>query len=462
MALGEKQEPQREFWIPTDALAKAPGHPFYRRLNQLLAAEKFDDYAQDLCRPFYSDEGRPGIPPGVYFRMILMGYFEGLESERKIAWYCQDSLSMREFLGYGLDQDTPDHSSLSRIRQRIDLETHKELFAFVLKMLAKEDLISGKTVGIDATTLEANAALRTLVRRDTGEKYQEFLTRLAKESGIETPTRQDLAKLDRKRPHKGSNDDWKNPHDPDAKIAKMKDGNTHMGHKAEHAVDMDSGAVLAVTLQDADLGDTTTILETVTEAAENLESLQQESEAQGKINPDWLSEVVTDKGYHSNETLTILSEHEIRTYISEPDRGRRNWLDKEDAKKAVYANRRRITGGRGKALLRQRGELVERPFAHCYETGAMRRIHLRGHENILKRLLVHVCGFNLGLILRKLTGCGTPRELAERLKRLIFVIFTVIHVRGGWEGRSRYSGGWFSFASNAYRCLPFAGRELTG
>jgi transposase len=276
MALGKRQEAQEEFWIETDALAKAPGHPFYKRLNQILAEEGFDAYANDLCRKFYKEDGRPGIPPGVYFRMLLLGYFEGFDSERRIAWHCQDSMSLREFLGYTLKQDTPDHSSLSRIRQRIDLETHQEIFAFALKILAKHDLLSGKTAGIDATTLEANAALRSIVRRDTGEKYQEFLVRLAKESGIETPTREDLAKLDRKRPHKGSNKDWKNPHDPDAKITKMKDGSTHLAHKAEHAVDMDSGAVLAVTLQGADLGDTTTMPVTITEAAENMESLQQE------------------------------------------------------------------------------------------------------------------------------------------------------------------------------------------
>jgi len=430
MALGERDAPQQEFWIATDALAKAPGHPFYKRLNGVLAAEKFDGYAEALCSKFYAESGRPGIPPGIYFRMLLIGYFEGLDSERGIAWRCQDSLSLREFLGYALDKDTPDHSTLSRIRQRIDLETHQEIFAFILKLLAKQDLISGKTTGIDATTLEANAALRSIVRRDTGEKYQEFLTRLAQESGIETPTREGLAKLDRKRPHKGSNDDWKNPHDPDAKITKMKDGSTHFGHKAEHAVDMDSGAVLAVTLQGANLGDTTTIFPTLTEAAENMESLQQEPEARNKIHPKWLSEVVTDKGYHSGATLLEMKERETRTYIPEPDRGKRHWKDKEEEQHAVYANRRRINGERGQALLRSRGERVERTFAHCYESGAMRRTHLRGHENILKRLLIHVCGFNLGLILRKLTGCGTPKELAERLKSLVLCIFAAIW-RGG-------------------------------
>ena len=432
MALGEKQTPQPEFWIPTQSLAKAPGHPFYHWLNALLAEQKFDAWINEQCRKFYSEEGRPSIPPGVYFRMLLIGYFENLDSERGIAWRCQDSLSLRDFLGYTLDKDTPDHSSLSRIRQRIDLETHQQVFAFVLKILAQHDLVKGKTAGIDATTLEANAALRSIVRRDTGETYQAFLTRLAQESGIETPTREDLAKLDRKRPHKGSNDDWENPNDPDAKITKMKDGRTHLAHKAEHAVDMDTGAILGVTLQAANLGDTTSVSQTFNEAAENMESLQQEPEAQDKIHPDWLSEAVLDKGYHSNATIVQLEEHEVRTYISEPDRGRRDWEDKEREQQAVYANRRRIRGERGKRLMRLRGELVERTFAHCYETGAMRRTHLRGHENILKRLLFHVCAFNLSLILRKLTGCGTPKELAEWLKTLIFAIATVIRISGAW------------------------------
>jgi transposase len=297
----------------------------------------------------------------------------------------------------------------------------------VLKVVAETGLISGKTAGVDATTLEANAALRSIIRRDSGEKYEEFLTRLAKESGIETPTREDLAKLDRKRPHKGSNDDWQNPHDPDARITKMKDGRTHLAHKAEHAVDMDSGAVLAVTLQHADLGDTTTIYQTVTEATENLEKIAESARLPEPIKP-YVEEVVADKGYHSNEVLTTHEDAEIRTYISEPDRGQRNWENKERAQKAVYSNRRRIKGERGKRLMRQRGELVERSFAHCYETGAMRRTHLKGHAKIIKRLLIHVAAFNLSLILRKLFGNGTPKEMAEAAKSVVFAVFCAIRV----------------------------------
>jgi len=250
---------QQEFWIATADLARGPGHPFYRRLNQVLAAAGFDAFVERRCEPFYAaGVGRPSIPPGVYFRMLLIGYFEGIDSERGIAWRCADSLGLREFLGYALDQAPPEHSSLSVIRGRLDLETHRAVFQWVLKMLAAQGLLRGKTIGIDATTLEANAALRSIVRRDTGQRYDEFLTDLARASGIETPTRQDLAKIDRQRPKKGSNDDWAHPHDPDARIAKMKEGGTHLAHKAEQAVDLDTGAIVAVTLQEANLGDTTT------------------------------------------------------------------------------------------------------------------------------------------------------------------------------------------------------------
>jgi transposase len=412
MALGKrKRESQSQLWVATQNL-KAPGHPFYKKLNRVLDKHGFDAFVEAQCAKYYADGiGRPGIPPGVYFRLLMIGYFEGISSEREIAWRVADSLSLRHFLGYELDQATPDHSSLSRTRRLMAYQTHQEVFDWVLKVLAKTKLLKGKTLGVDATTLDANAAMRSIVRRDSGESYDEFLTELAKASGIETPTREELAKIDKKRPKKGSNKDWEHPHDPDARITRMKDGRTHMAHKVEHAVDMDTQAIVAVTLPSADEGDTESLPWTLLQTELNLEKVSQDPEAKKRLHSNPLSEVVADKGYHSNEVLVNLSASGMRSCISEPDRGRRRWKDKADARKAVYANRRRIRGNRGQALRRQRGEFVERAFAHLFETGGMRRLFLRGRQNILKRLLIHVCGFNLGLLMRKLVGNGTPRGM---------------------------------------------------
>ena len=415
MAMGKKRARQQPMWVATGELPRTRGHAFYDRVNEILKDEKFDEFAEEECVRFYKSEtmGRPSMAPGVYFRMLMVGYFEGIDSERGIDWRCADSLSLKSFLGYALTEMTPDHSTVSRTRRLIDLETHGRVFTWMLHVLAKHRLIDGKTIGVDGTTLEANAAMRSIVRRDTGESYTEFLTKLAKASGIETPTQEDLAKLDRNRPKKGSNEEWEHPDDPDAKITKMKDGRTHLAHKAEHAVDMETGAVLAVTLQDANAGDTTTIQQTLIAVAEQMEKLTEDPETAQQIAPNWLEELVTDKGYHSNDTLVDLKEFGIRSYISEPNRGRRNWIGKQEERDAVYANRRRIQGDRGKSLLRRRGLILERPFAHCYETGGMRRTHLRGRKNILKRLLIHVAGFNLSLVLRLVTGKGTPRGLQD-------------------------------------------------
>ena len=417
MAMGthEEQKQQEELWIPCTALPQGASHPFYQRLNQLLEANGFDVWVEGRCQRFYAPKmGRPSLAPGMYFRLLLIGYFEGIDSERGMAWRANDSLALRRFLRVGLEESAPDHSTVSRTRRLIDLETHREVFAWVLRVVAENGLMKGETVGIDATTLEANAALRSIVRRDTGEGYQEFLKRLAKESGIETPTREQLAKLDRKRPRKGSNEDWKHPYDGDARIAKMKDGRTHLAHKVEHGVDLESGALVAVTLQPADQGDTATVGVTLTEASAAITKAAEEtkgSEAGERVNPQGPTEAVLDKGYHSGEVMMDMKARGVRSYCSEPDRGRRQWKGKVEEQAAVYANRRRIRGDRGKQLLRPRGEKIERSFAHCYETGGLRRMHLRHHPNILKRLLVHGAAFNLGLVMRKIFGHGTPRGL---------------------------------------------------
>jgi transposase len=395
MAMGKrKRDRQPAMWVTATDLPTAASHPFYRRLNQLLREHGFDDFAEAQCAGFYAETmGRPGLPPGIYFRLLLIGYFEGIDSERGIAWRAADSFALRDFLGVGLEDAPPDHSTISRTRRLIDLETHRAVFTWVLQCLSTAGLVHGKTIGIDATTLEANAALRSIVRRDTGESYEQF-----------------LARIDRNRKKKGSNDEWTHPHDPDAKITKMKDGRTHLAHKAEHAIDLETGAIVAVTVQGADQGDTTTIQTTLPEAAEQLAAVAAVSDDSAP----GIEEVVADKGYHSRTTVHDLKTLEIRTYISEPDRGPQSWIDQEAERDAVYANRRRIRSGRGQRLLRRRGELLERPCAHLYETGGLRRAHVRSHQNVLKRLLVHASAFNLGLWMRTLFGIGTPRALQGR------------------------------------------------
>src|ERR1700682_4565915 len=338
MAMGRRKDRARTpgLWIAANELPVTGGHPIYHRLNQILDTHGFDTFVAAQCATFYAATvGRPGLRPGTYFRLLLIGYFEGIDAERGIAWRTADSLALRGFLGLGLEEAPPDHSTISRTRRLIAVEPHREVFTWILQILATEDLIRGKTLGVDATTLEANAALRSIVRRDSGETYQEFLTRLAQASGIETPTRADLARLDRKRPKKGRNKDWRHPHDPDARITKMKDGRTHLAHKAEHAVDMETGAIVSVTVQGADQGDTTTIAETVTAAAEELEGVAVATDGQTAV----IDEVVADKGYHSNQVLVDLAALDLRTYIAEPDRGRRHWKTKAAARDAVYANR---------------------------------------------------------------------------------------------------------------------------
>lgn len=367
------------------------------------------------------------MAPGIYFRLLLLGYFEGIDSERGIAWRAGDSLSIREFVGIPLNEGTPDHTTISRTRRLIDVETHRQVFHWILELLADAGLVKGKRIGIDATTLEANAALRSIVRRDNGQSYEEFLKELAQESGIATPTREDLARADRKRKKKGSNEEWVNPHDPDARITKMKDGSTHLAHKAEHAVDMDSGAVVAVTLQEANLGDTTTVKETLAEAGTTVaELIEREADMRPaekpQVNLGGVEEVVADKGYHSGPVLLEMKAVGVRTYIPEKKQtGKRHWVGKEEQREVVYANRERLERPKGKRLLRKRGELIERTFAHCYETGGMRRTHLRKHNNILKRLLIQVAGMNLGLLLRSRYGIGTPRGLQGLSRTLHFL-----------------------------------------
>jgi transposase len=456
MAMGKKKRKrQQSMWVLASDLPASPAHPFYGRLNAILEGAKFDEYVESRCRRFYADGvGRPGLAPGRYFRLLLLGYFEGLDSERGIAWRVADSLGVRSFLSLDLNEGGPDHSTISRTRRLIDVETHSEIFTWILERLAKAGLLSGKTLAVDGTTLEANAAMRSIVRRDTEETYPEFLKRLAAASGVKTPSRAALARLDRRRKKKGSNEEWKSPADPDAKITRMKDGRTHLAHKAEHAVDLKSGAVLGVTLQDADRGDTETIEKTLTEAQTQLKRLLNKPSLCGTI--VHAEEVVADRGYHSTASLLALEEEGLRSYVSEPERGRRRWKGDLDGQLATYENRRRIRGARSKRLHRRRAELTERSFAHAYETGAMRRTHLRGHTNILKRLLIHLGAFNLALLLRHCIGVGTPRGLQGRLGAVHAILLRLYRaVRPSWSALRLHIR-----ASSELRHCSFVGRRV--
>src|SRR5271156_5657130 len=368
MAMGTRKQRERQegLWYETE-LPTAPGHPFYKRLNEVLDNAAFDTFCESNCGEFYHEKlGRPSLAPGLYFRIMMIGFFEGLDSERGIAWRLADSLTLRQFLSIALDEKTPDHVTISRTRRLIDGETHQNIFSWVLERLAQAGLIKGKTIGVDSTTLEANAAMKSIVRRDTGESYMTYLKRLAEAEGIEAQDAAALLRMDRKRKKKSSNEDWKSPSDEEAEITKLKDGRTALAYKAENAVDMETGAIVAVTTHSGAAADTTTVKETVMEAGMAVAGLMAEKTPAGEyeVHPEGVQEVVADKGYHSNDVMVRMVELEVRSYVAEPDRGPRKWDGKEAEKAAVYGNRRRIKGDRGKRMQRQRGERIERNFAH--------------------------------------------------------------------------------------------------
>jgi len=430
MALGKRKNEQQSAWVATTELPKSPGHPFYKKLNALLAEAGFDEWLEKLCAPHYAAKmGRESIPPGVYFRMILIGYFEGISSQRGIAWRCSDSRSLAEFLGVPMEEETPDHSSLSRIHDRLPLEVHNAMFVFVLKLAAEKKLLAGKTVAVDSTMLEADAAMKSIVRRDTGDDWKAYLRTLAAEAGLKDPTDEELRRFDKNRKGKKvSNDEWVSPNDPDSRIARMKDGTTHAAYKAEHVVDLETDLVLAAVIYEANRGDTETLAESVVQAQLNVIAAE---------SPANIEEAVADKGYHAAEQLADVSETlAIRTYIPEPKRNTPwKWSDHTAAeRRAVTGNHRRVKGKRSKKLQRRRSELTERTFAHVCETGGARRCWLHGMLQVSKRYLLQVAARNLGLIMRKLFGIGTPRSLqkgAEAAEPLYLLVFVTIRTVTG-------------------------------
>jgi transposase len=430
MAMGTRKNRERQeaLWYQNE-LPAAPGHPFYTRLNEVLDKAGFDRFCEDSCAGFYHAKlGRPSLAPGLYFRIMMIGFFEGLDSERGIAWRLADSLTLRQFLSIGLDENTPDHVTISRTRRLIGGETHQRIFTWVLQRLALDGLIQGKTIGVDSTTLEANAAMKSIVRRDTGENYNEYLKRLAEAEGVEATDGAALRRMDRRRKKKMSNEDWESPSDGEAEITKLKDGRTALAYKAENAVDMETGAIVAVTTHGGAAADTATVEATVREAGVAVAELITEEPPEGSyaVHPGGVEEVVADKGYHSNEVAVGLGKLEVRTYIAEPDRGERNWEGRPAEKAAVYGNRRRIRGKRGKRMQRQRGEKIERNFAHQFDTGGMDRLWVRGIENVHKKLLIQAAACNLALLMRSLYGAGKPRAAHDRAVEAVFALLCLI------------------------------------
>jgi transposase len=439
MALGRRGEQEPAMWVATTSLPRSAGHPFYTRLNALLAEAKFDAFAEAQCAPYYAAKlGRPSIPPGVYFRMLLVGYFEGLEGQRAIAWRCSDSLALREFLGLGVTKPVPEHSSLTVTRQRLPLAVHEAVFAQILKLAATKGLLRGTTVAVDATTLEANAAMKSIVRRDTGETWRQYIRRLATEEGVAAPTDEDARRLDRRRKKRVSNADWASGSDPASRITKMKDGRTHLAYKAEHVIDLESEVILAPQIYPGDAGDAATLEPSVRRAEAYL--------AQAKV-PVVVEEVVGDKGYHAAEALAACAAWGLRTYIPERDCGRRRWTDKPILWELAFRdNRRRVRGARSRRLQRQRSERSERSFAHTCGSGNQRRTGLRGIENVQKRYLLTAAARNLGLVMRHLFGIGTPRSLqglAARVSTLtravVALLAIVLRVPLPWWGSARRS-----------------------
>jgi transposase len=428
MALGRRRREQQEMWIATGDLPKSPGHTFYRKLNQLFAEIDFDAKVESLCSAYYSEgKGRPSIPPGVYFRMLLIGFFEGIGSQRGIAWRSSDSLSLREFLGIPLTESTPDHSSLTRVRDRLPLEVHQEVFLMVLQLAGLKKLLKGTTVGVDATTLEANAAMKSIVRKDTGEDWKEYLKRLiGEEEGKDDPTDDELRRFDKRRKNKKvSNEEWQSPTDPDSRITRTKDGRTHLAYKVEHTVDLDSEIILAAEIYEGDQRDTYTIEDSIHQAQLNLQQAQQDIQ---------IKEVVADKGYHSAEVLETFEQHTTyRTYIPEPEyKHQRKWAGKRSTlKQAVYNNRRRTRRTKSKRLQRKRSERVERSFAHVCETGGARRTWLRGKEKVKKRYLIAAAARNLATIMRLLFQIGTARGQQAALAFLQLALTLYIHILSG-------------------------------
>jgi transposase len=421
---------QGEFWIARNDLPRAAASRFYDKLDETLVGLDFTAKVHGLCAPLYSsgERGRAPIDPVVYFKMLMVGFLEDLPSERAIAARGGDSLMIRRFLGYDLDEETPHHSSFTVIRQRLTKEVYQAVFDIVLEGLRAHGLLRGRNLGIDSSVMEANASLRALQNRNTGEAYWEYVRRLAAEAGVDAQDADAVRRFDRKRPErKTSNKEWVNPNDPDAKVGQAKDGATDMLCKPENVVDLDTGAIVSAEVRKADEADTAGLAERAVSAAALVEAVREETKTQGeKPVPAATATLTADKGYFCVAELEAIQEAGLRTVISDPVRNRR--LDKLDAgeRAAVRQAHRAVRSGYGKRLLRRRGMHIERSFAHILDSGGMRRATLRGQHNLDKRYKVAAATYNLSQLMRHLLGIGTPKQAAAKAEKALGMLILML------------------------------------
>lgn len=436
-------ESQQEFWIETRRLPQATASTFYRKLDETLDAIGFTAGVREICLPAYADAargGRPGIDPAVYFKMLMIGFFENLPSERAIASRCADSLSLRAFLGYGLEEATPDHSSLSVIRSRLGTAIYQAALELVLRGLFEHGLLKGRHLGIDSSVIEANASLRELVHRNTEEHYWEYVKRLAAEAGIDPDDTKAVRRFDKKREGRTtSNKEWVNPHDPDAKVGVTKHGACDMVYKPEHVTDLESGAIIAAAVRCGDEGDTTDLAARVLFAGETLARVCDDPK-QAKV----LSSLTADEGYFAVEEVGCLQAERVRVVIGDPHAAKRKAAAKQDGiVRGVLAKARRAVKSKsGKALLRKRGEHLERSFCHVLDHGNLRRATLRGRENLTKRQLGGVLAYNLSLLMRRLTGHGTPKQWLAAAGAAVMAVLNLIIAWFGLRAPAKRIRAW--------------------
>ena len=404
----KNKQKQTSFWIATEELQVKPQITFFSKLDSLLEDIDFGKKIRKLCKPYYSDKTncRPPIDPEVYFKMMTIGFFENIQSQRGIAARCADSLSIRDFLGYSINEATPDHSTLSETRYRLPVSVYSQIFSIILKALKDNGLVKGENLAFDSSIIEANASLLCLQNRMTEESYAEYIKQLAQEAGVNPEDKAAVARFDRKRKgRKTSNKEWYNPFDTDAKIGQTKDGATDMIYKPEHVVDLDTSAIIDADVLLGDTGDTNNLSERVVNAQIRLNDISENPVVEKPAET-----ITADKGYYSVQEITEIQCLGFETVIPDKEFKRNMSKLSDEQALSVELAHSSIASKEGKALLKKRGSHVERSFAHVLDSGGERRTTLRGLENNRKRYLIATACYNLSLLMRTIFGVGTLKQ----------------------------------------------------